>query len=105
MLRHVLERAREWAGDKLVGLGLRVLGANTRVNFAPPPVIGEEEDEEPIDIDAVVPSPVISARGLAMIEDAQHARRWHIPTNPAPDAPLEGSLQERVARAREALGE
>lgn len=95
---------REWMGEKLVKLGLRVLGANTEPQrFEPPPVPLEEEREEVGDL--ILPATISDeARAMVVEPGDPGIRRWR-PREPEPEAPLEGSIQDRVAKARAEAGE
>jgi hypothetical protein len=96
---------RDWLGDKIAGLALRMIGADTKSGFAPPPIPNAQE-EDVDDPDAVVPMATLSNRGKEMLKDAENARRWNVARAEVPktSAPT-GSVQDRVAKARAAAGE
>lgn len=97
-MRRLVDKARALAGDALVRAGLRVMGA---VPDKHAPGYGPVDDDD--DDDGLQPQPavVLTDRARAML-DAGNARARQHPAEDATlrEAPLRGSIAERVARAR-----
>lgn len=89
---------RDWLGDKLVSVGLKVIGADAKIPLE------AAAEEEPDDAPEMAPWPpvVLTDEARRMVEEGRRAD----PVFPVPgssDAPLAGSIQDRVLKERAKL--
>lgn len=88
-----MTRVRAWAARALVSLASRLIGAPLAGGVSIEP---EEEDDDDLPMPAGHPVVVRSERAEEMILEG--ARRAPRSKKPEPEAPLAGSLQDRINR-------
>lgn len=89
---------------RLLAAGLLLAAARALASEdkpAPKPAEEEPEDEDlELELDAI-DLPTLTSEAIRMLEEGEALARSRIPKPPEPEKPLAGSLQARLAEARD----